>query len=305
MTYLLLIVGFVLLIKGADMFVDGSSSLAKTLKIPTVIIGLTIVAMGTSAPEASVSIHAAFAGNNDIALSNVIGSNIFNTLMVVGVCATMKVLTVDKDIIKRDLPMNMLASLILCMMMKDGRLERQEGIILLVIMVIYILMMFFSVLKNRTTNQEINVLPLPVSLIYIVLGLIAIIFGGNLVVDHASQIALTLGLSQNFVGLTIIAIGTSLPELVTSIVATRKGESHLALGNAIGSNIFNIFFILGTSATLSPLRVMGESIMDSLVLVFVSVIIFFFAQSNHQMERKDGLICIILYMGYMVYLFMR
>ena len=228
MDFLLLLVGFVLLIKGADYFVEGSSSLAKIMKIPAVIIGLTIVAMGTSAPEASVSINAALAGNNDIAISNVIGSNIFNGMVVVGVCAIMQKFAVNLEIAKRDLPINILISILLCFMIADGNLSRLEGIILLIGMVIFIGLMVMSALKNREEGDDIKTLSLPLSLVYIVGGLIAVVFGGDLVVDSATAIATMFGLSQNFIGLTIVAVGTSLPELVTSIVATRKGESGYA-----------------------------------------------------------------------------
>ena len=241
MEYLLLLIGFVLLIKGADFFVEGSSSLAKILKVPSVIIGLTIVAMGTSAPEASVSINAALSGSNDIAISNVVGSNIFNGLVVVGICAFIAGFSTNRDILKRDMPVNIIITAILCFMFIDGRLSRIEGIILLAGMAAYITCMIISALKNREEAEDCKIMPLPKSLLYIAGGLIAVIFGGNLVVDKACIIAANFGVSQNFIGLTIVAIGTSLPELVTSIVATRKGDSGLALGNAIGSNIFNIY----------------------------------------------------------------
>ena len=305
MEYIFLVIGFLLLIKGADLFVDGSSSLAKTLKIPTVIIGLTIVAMGTSAPEASVSINAAIAGNNDIALSNVVGSNIFNSLVVVGVCAAMQAFVVNKDILKRDLPINIIVSIVLVVILFDGKLGRIDGIILLVGMITYISMMISSALKNRVEEENVEAQPLPKSLLFIAVGLAAVIFGGDLVVDNASIIATSLGLSQNFIGLTIVAIGTSLPELVTSIVATRKNESALALGNAVGSNIFNILFILGMSATISPLLVLNESIIDSIILIGVALLLFVFARSKEEMGKKEGLICVTLYIAYTAYLFIR
>ena len=240
MEYLLLLVGFVLLVKGADFFVEGSSSLAKIMKVPSVIIGLTIVAMGTSAPEASVSINAALTGNNDIAISNVVGSNIFNGLVVVGICAFLASFKTNLDILKRDMPLNIVITMILCFMFMDGKLSRIEGLILLAGMAAYIVSMIYSALKNRETGEDCKVLSLPKSIVFMAGGLVAVIFGGDLVVDNACVIAANFGVSQNFIGLTIIAIGTSLPELVTSIVATRKGDSGLALGNAIGSNIFNI-----------------------------------------------------------------
>ena len=305
MEYLLLIIGFVLLIKGADFFVEGSSSLARFLKIPSVIIGLTIVAMGTSAPEASVSINAALAGNNDIAVSNIIGSNIFNGLVVVGICAFISGFKTNKDILKRDMPVNILITAILCVMIADGRLSRLEGILLLAGMIFYIVNMILSALKTRSSYPDEKSMPLYKSLIFIAGGLVAVIFGGNLVVNNASQIAVSFGVSQNFIGLTIVAIGTSLPELVTSIVATRKGDSGLALGNAIGSNIFNILFILGMSATISPLHILSESVIDCAILLVSGILVFVFAYTRKSMNRTEGAICVLSYIGYTAYLFIR
>ena len=305
MEYVLLLVGFVLLIKGADFFVEGSSSLARILRIPSVIIGLTIVAMGTSAPEASVSINAALARSNDIAISNVVGSNIFNGLVVVGVCAVLAAFQTNKDILKRDMPLNIFVSAILCLMFLDGKLSRTEGILLLAGMILYLCFMIRSALNNREPGADIQTLSLPVSLLYIVGGLAAVIFGGDLVVDKACIIARSRGVSQNFIGLTIIAIGTSLPELVTSIVATRKGDSSLALGNAIGSNLFNILFILGMSSVISPLHVLDESVIDCLLLTVSAVILYLFARSKKKMTRLEGAICILLYISYTAYLLIR
>lgn len=305
MDFILLLVGFVLLIKGADYFVEGSSSLAKIFKIPAVIIGLTIVAMGTSAPEASVSLNAALAGNNDIAISNVVGSNIFNSMVVVGVCAFLKSFVVDKDISNRDLPINLFISIVLAFMIFDGTLSRVEGIVLFIGILIYIGIMVMSALKNRSEGEDFEQLPLWKSVLFIICGLAAVIFGGDMVVDSASAIALMFGLSQNFIGLTIIAIGTSLPELVTSVVATRKGESGLALGNAVGSNIFNILFILGMSASISPLHVAGESIIDAFILIAIAVLLLVFAKTKGKMEKKEGFFCILVYIVFTAYLFIR
>ena len=290
MEYLLLLIGFVLLIKGADFFVDGSSSLARIMKVPSVIIGLTIVAMGTSAPEASVSINAALAGSNDIAISNVIGSNLFNGLVVVGVCAFMAGFKTNPEILKRDMPLNIIVTAILCIMLLDRHINRIEGIILLIGMAVYIAAMVISALKNRETADECKILSLPKSLIFIIGGLIAVIFGGTLVVDNACLIAKDFGVSENFIGLTIIAIGTSLPELVTTITATRKGDSGLALGNAIGSNLFNILFILGMSAT---------------ICLVSAVILYVFARTKKTMNRWEGIVCVFLYVGYTAYLLIR
>ena len=305
MEYLLLLIGFVLLIKGADFFVDGRSSLARIMKVPSVIIGLTIVAMGTSAPEASVSINAALAGSNDIAISNVIGSNLFNGLVVVGVCAFMAGFKTNPEILKRDMPLNIIVTAILYIMLLDRHINRIEGIILLIGMAVYIAAMVISALKNRETADECKILSLPKSLIFIIGGLIAVIFGGTLVVDNACLIAKDFGVSENFIGLTIIAIGTSLPELVTSITATRKGDSGLALGNAIGSNLFNILFILGMSATICPLNVLSESIIDCIILLVSAVILYVFARTKKTMNRWEGIVCVFLYVGYTAYLLIR
>ena len=305
MEYLLLLIGFVLLIKGADFFVDGSSSLARIMKVPSVIIGLTIVAMGTSAPEASVSVNAALAGSNDIAISNVIGSNLFNGLVVVGVCAFMAGFKTNPEILKRDMPLNIIVTAILCIMLLDRHINHIEGIILLISMAVYIAVMVISALKNRETADECKILSLPKSLIFIIGGLISVIFGGTLVVDNDCLIAKDFGVSENFIGLTIIAIGTSLPELVTSITATRKGDSGLALGNAIGSNLFNILFILGMSATICPLNVLSESIIDCIILLVSAVILYVFARTKKTMNRWEGIVCVFLYVGYTAYLLIR
>ena len=289
MEYVLLLIGFVLLVKGADFFVEGSSSLAKILKVPSVIIGLTIVAMGTSAPEASVSINAALGGSNDIAISNVVGSNIFNGLVVVGICAFLSGFQTNAEILKRDMPVNILVTLILCLMFLDGTLGRVEGFLLLAGMVLYITCMIRSALRNREEGEVCKVLPLPKSILFMGGGLAAVIFGGDLVVDNAC----------------IIAIGTSLPELVTSIVATRKGDSGLALGNAVGSNLFNILFILGMSAAISPLHVLGESVIDCVLLLCSGILLFVFARTKRSMSRAEGAVCVLLYVAYTAYLFVR
>lgn len=305
MDYILLIIGFVLLIKGADFFVDGSSSLAKLLKIPAVIIGLTIVAMGTSAPEAAVSITAGMQGSNGIAISNVIGSNIFNSLVVVGVCGAMAAFKTSKDILKRDLPINILITIALIVMFIDGTLSRFDGILLLIGMVAFISLMIKAALTSRDEGEEIESMPLSKCFIYIILGIIAIIGGGQLVVNSAKAIAYSFGWSETFVGLTIVAVGTSLPELVTSIVATRKGESGLALGNAIGSNVFNILFILGMSSTLTPIVLDPVAIYDAIVLLGIALLTYFFAKTNEEVSRIEGLIMVFAYIAYTAYLLVR
>jgi len=305
MMYLLLIVGFVLLIKGADFFVEGSSSVARILKVPSVIIGLTIVAMGTSAPEAAVSITAGLAGNSDISLGNIVGSNIFNLLVVIGACAVIFPVKSQKDILKRDLWWNISVSAVLLAMLFDQKLSRIEGFILLVIFISYIVLMIGSALKNRTEGEDIKAVSLPKSILFIILGLAAVIAGGTLVVDNASLIASSFGLSDTLISLTIVAVGTSLPELVTSITAAKKGDSGIALGNAVGSCIFNILFILGAASVLSPITAVPELIIDTVILIAVTVLILVIAKTGQQTSRKEGLLCVLFYIAYTVYIIIR
>ena len=305
----LLLVGFVLLIKGADMFVDGSSSVAKILKVPSVIIGLTIVALGTSFPEAAVSITASIQGKNEMALSNIIGSNTFNLLMVIGISAFIKAFAVDQDIKKRDLPFNILLTAVLLFFTFTGRkIGRLEGIIFIIILIGYIWILIKSALKNKI-EEEAVAMSVPKSILFILIGVVAIIGGGQLVVNNASAIASELGLSDLFIGLTIVAIGTSLPELVTSVVAAKKGESGLALGNAVGSSILNILFILGFSAVLSPISVVSAEffkvMIDIIILLIVSMILQVFCVTRDKVSKFEGVICVLLYMGYMAFVIIR
>lgn len=314
LVYVYLIVGFVLLIKGADFFVDGASAVARLLRVPSVVIGLTIVAMGTSAPETAVSITAGLSGSNEIAISNVIGSNIFNLLIVIGVCAMIKAFNTDLEILKRDMPINIGITVLLLIFLLDGSLSRIEGILLLLGLVIYLVVVVRSALKNRTTEsaeeeETDKVQTIPQIILCIVGGLLAIIWGGDLVVDNAQRIALSFGMSPMLVGLTIVAMGTSLPELVTSVVASRKGESGLALGNAVGSCIFNILFILGMSSVLSPITLTGssgiESITDTAILAVVSTIILICSNSGKKVTRAEGILYVVLYAMYMTFAILR
>ncbi len=303
--YVLLVLGFVFLVKGADLFVDGSSSIAKHMKIPSVIVGLTIVAMGTSAPEASVSITAAISGNSDISLGNIVGSNIFNFLVVIGVSAIIFPVISHKDIIKRDLWWNLGITGVLLVLMLDNKIGRIDGLILLAGMVLYLFIVIRNALKNRTKESDEKLLSVPKSIIFMIIGLAAIICGGNFVVDNASIIAKGLGLSETLVGLTIVAIGTSLPELVTSITAAKKQEAGIALGNAIGSNLFNILFILGASSALTPINVAPELFIDTIILIAVSILIFIFARTKNKTSRVEGAICVLLYIAYTAYIIIR
>ena len=303
--YLLLVLGFIFLIKGADLFVDGSSSIAKHMKIPSVIVGLTIVAMGTSAPEASVSITAAIAGNSDISLGNIVGSNIFNFLVVIGVSAMIFPIISHKDIIKRDLWWNLGITGLLLVLMLDNKIGRIDGIILLLGIALYLFVVIRNALKNRTEESKEDLISVPKSIIFMIIGLAAIICGGNFVVDNASIIAKSLGLSETLIGLTIVAIGTSLPELVTSITAAKKKEAGIALGNAVGSNIFNILFILGASSALTPINVAPELFIDTIILIAVGIMIFIFAYTGKKTNRTEGIICTLLYVAYTAYIIIR
>ena len=306
---IILVIGFFLLIKGADFFVEGSSSVAKLLRVPSIIIGLTIVAMGTSLPECAVSVTASLSGNNALAVSNVIGSNIFNLLVVCGFCALFTPLAVQKDTIKRDIPFSLICTFVMLILGWIGMsLGHLDGVIFLVIFAGFIIMMVRSALNARSEAQdgdEIEVLPVWKCIVFIIVGAIGIALGGDAVVDGASVIAAEFGLSQTLIGLTIVALGTSLPELVTSIVAARKNEVDMALGNVIGSNIFNILFVLGIAAAISPIQFIRENIIDIILLIFMSLEVWFFAQSKKKLARGEGIVMLLVYAVYMVYICKR
>lgn len=300
-----LLVGFVLLIKGADFFVDGSSSVARLLGIPGFVIGLTVVAMGTSAPEAAVSITAGISGSNEIAISNIIGSNLFNLLVVAGLSAVIKPYKIENTILKRDFPVNVAVSgILLIMLLLGGSVSRIDGIILLALFVGYIALVLVKAFKNRETSidPEVKTMSPVLSVVCIVGGLAAVIFGGDLVVDNAVAIAQALNWSETFIGLTIIAIGTSLPELVTSIVAAKKGESGLALGNVIGSNLFNIMFILGLSTAITPIATDSSMIINAIILLAVTALIYIFSMIKKSLGRIVGGVCVAGYFAYTAYL---
>ena len=305
---ILLVVGFVGLIKGADFFVEGASNVAKRFKVPSLIIGLTIVAMGTSLPETAVSISASIAGSNSLAISNVSGSNLFNLLVVVGLCCIMQKVEVDMDTIKRDIPYSILAAVLLVVlgMMGGMTVGRVDGLILLAFFGFFLYLMMKSALKAAAEAEDEEVTQtLFVSLISIVGGAAAIAIGGDWVVDSASTLAMAFGMSETMVGLTIVAVGTSLPELVTSIVAARKGEVDMALGNAIGSNIFNILMVLGVAAVISPMSFMISNAIDIIAVIVATLICWVVAAKNKALGRAMGIFMVLLYVAYMVYVVMR
>ena len=315
---LFLVIGFVFLVKGADIFVEGSSSIAKKFKVPSIIIGLTIVAMGTSLPEAAVSVTASIANKNALAVSNVIGSNIFNLMMVIGVCAIMTPVAVNKATLKRDFPFSVICAILLLILGVIGpmSLGHADGVIFLILFAGFIGLMIHSAMKaSKEGNaiaseeieaaEEIQIMPVWKSLLFIVIGAVGIILGGDVVVDSASNIAAKFGMSQTLIGLTIVSVGTSLPELVTSIVAARKNEVDMALGNAIGSNIFNILFVLGTAGAISPMAFLTENVIDIVILLVFSLIVWLFAWTKKEIKRGEGLIMVLLYVLYVVYICMR
>lgn len=324
---LYLVVGFVFLIKGADMFVDGSSNIAKLLKVPSIIIGLTVVALGTSLPEASVSISSALAGQNALAISNVVGSNIFNTLVVLGASALIKPVKVQIDSVKKEIPFSILCTIaLLCSLilgagtavaaeggeeMTTYTLGRIGGAVLLAFFAFYMYWQISSAMKARKAGEIEDeeddgkkISPVK-SVIFIIIGVAAIILGGNLVVNGASTVAEKLGMSQTLIGMTIVAVGTSLPELVTSMVAAKKGESDLALGNAIGSNIFNIVFILGSSALISPMTVDILAVIDTIAVIAISALVLAFSATGKKISRTEGGIMVASYIAYLVYMCVR
>ena len=304
---IILIIGFALLMKGADYFVEGSSSVAKQLHVPSMIIGMTIVAMGTSLPECAVSVTASLTGNNSLAVSNVVGSNIFNLMVVCGACALFAPLTIKKDTLKKEFPLSIICAALLMVLGYVGMLlGHLDGGVFLLIFAAYLIWMIGSAKKARAAHkesqmmreegelvdEEIQILPLWKCALFIVGGMIAIKFGA-------------FGLSQTLIGLTIVAMGTSLPELVTSIVAARKNEVDMALGNVIGSNIFNILLVLGVAAAISPVKFLTDNIIDTVVLIAMSLVVLVFAWTSKMIDRREGATMLGMYAVYMAYICIR
>ena len=310
LSIILLVLGMILLIKGADFFVEGAASIAKSLKIPSLIIGLTLVSIGTSAPEFSVSLTSSIQGLNDMSFGNIIGSNIFNTLVVIGVSAIIIPLSLSKSIKYYDIPALIgiyLLLLLFAFITSPNILEIWESIIIFSLTFIYT---GFLILRSRKDikKEEIDEQPKRkwyLNIIMAIVGLAGIIFGGDLVVDNASTFAKSLGMSEMLVGLTIVAVGTSLPELVTSIVAARKGENDIAIGNAIGSCIFNVILILGLCSTIAPATVDNYAIFDVLVMLASVIVLFIFGFKNNKISRWQGVIMVILYVSYLSYIIVR
>jgi cation:H+ antiporter len=319
-SYLLLIVGFVLLVKGADLFVEGSSKLAKILRIPPIIIGLTIVAFGTSTPEAAVSISASINGSEGISLGNVIGSNLVNISLILGLTTVITPMIVQKKTIVKEIPLALLGSVALLVMLLDtsltsetvNSLSRTDGIILLLFFGVFVYYIVEVAIKNKN-NQKIYFIEkddkkpstLP-SLLKLFIGLGGLVLGGWLVVKYGQEIALSLGMSETLVGLTIVAIGTSLPELVTSVTAALKKESEIALGNIIGSNIFNIMFVLGISSTINPITISSNIVIDIALMIMVTFVVMIFATTHkRKINRIEGSVLLTIYLAYLTFILIR
>ncbi|MBO6128171.1 MAG: calcium/sodium antiporter [Pseudobutyrivibrio sp.] len=308
---ILLVVGFVFLIKGADFFVEGASAVAKKLHVPALVIGMTIVAMGTSLPELSVSVTASIAGSNQLAIGNVVGSNIFNLMVVLGSCALFSALEVSDDTIKKDLPFSIICAAVLIVTgIIGGSVGHIDGLILLVLFIIFLGSMLKAAKKSRaaaTDDEENEIVDIPtwLCIIYIIGGAVAIKFGGDWVVDSCTTLAYMFGMSETLVGLTIVALGTSLPELVTSIVAARKNELDMAIGNVVGSNIFNILLILGVAGAISPMTFLKVNAIDTLILIVFSVIIGLMCMKKKNLNKGNGIIMLVLYALYLGYIIVR
>ena len=315
---LLLVLGFVVLIKGSDFFVDGASSVAKKLKIPSIIIGLTLVSIGTSMPELSASINSAILNDSDMNFGNVVGSNIFNLLVVVGCSSLFVPLVVSKQIIKYDLPILLFIYGLLAlftMIISPNKLVLWEAIIIFILSIVYTL---FLILRNKNEikeerskndnnlNCDIKNIKWYKSLFFVVIGLICIVFGGRIVVDNAKQIALFLNINSLIVGLTVVAVGTSLPELVTSVVAAKKGENDIAIANVIGSNIYNVLLILGLSCIIRPLNVSSNpNFIDLAFMTFTTMLFLIFAFKQKTIKKYQGIIFILLYVAYITFVVLR
>ena len=302
MQMLLLALGFVLLVKGADWFVDGASGIAVKLRIPQLVIGLTIVAMGTSAPEAAVSISAALKGSADITIGNIVGSNILNIFIILGLASAIVPIAVAKSTIRVDIPFMLLISGVLLALGWDGTVTLTDGLILLVLFAGYLGYMLYVAKKGGEEGNEIKDLKLWQALLYTVLGLVLIVWGADVAVDAATALARIFGLSERFIGLTVVALGTSLPELFTSVTAARKGNADIAIGNIVGSNIFNILFVVGLSAMIVPVPFTPNFRVDTIVAIAAGVMLLLCSLKQKQLARRHGIAMLLCYGAYFLYL---
>lgn len=303
----LLVVGFVMLIKGADWFVEGACEIADRFGIPQLVIGLTIVAMGTSAPEAAVSITSALKGSADITIGNVVGSNILNVLIILGLTAVVRTIAVQDSTIKAEIPFTIFVTVLLGGLgLADGVVSRGEGIILWVFFILYLLYLLKMAKNGQTmeegegqTDKKVSVL---MSVIMVIIGVVLIVWGSDITVDAATALAKLFGMSERFIGLTIVALGTSLPELVTSVTAAIKGKTDIAVGNIVGSNIFNILFVVGTTALITPVVYQAGFSVDSVVAALAMVLLLVCVIRKKQLNRRSGMVMLLCYAVYFVYL---
>ena len=301
-SFFLLVLGFTMLVKGADWFVDGTSGIARKLGIPQLVVGLTIVAMGTSAPEAAVSISAAFKGNADIAVGNVLGSNILNILIILGLTAVITSVAIQKSTLKIESPYMLLSTGVLVFMgYTDAQVTRVEGAILWVLFLIYLGYLFWLA-KNGQEEQSESEKATWKLLVAAILGGVVVVWGSDITVDSATKIAELLGMSERFIGLTIVALGTSLPELVTSVTAAKKGNADIAIGNIVGSNIFNILFVIGTASLIIPINYESTFLIDGAIAIAAGVLLWVSVVKRLELRRPWGIVMLVSYAAYLLYL---
>ena len=303
--FLLLALGFLMLVKGADYFVSGAAGIAYRFGIPHLIVGLTIVAMGTSAPEAAVSITAAFKGSADITIGNIVGSNILNIWIILGISAAVAALAVAKSALRVEIPFVIIVSVILLIMGWDGQISRIDGIILWGIFVVYLLHLFMQAKGKKQIEGDVKNHPMWKNVLFTVGGLLLIVFGSSVTVESASDIAKIFGMSERFIGLTIVALGTSLPELFTSVSAARRGNTDIAIGNIVGSNIFNILFVVGTSAIIIPVPFAAKFRIDTVIAAAAAASLFAFSLKDKKLSKPSGILMLAFYGVYFVYLLFR
>lgn len=299
---LLLAVGFLMLIKGADWFVEGSAGIATKLGIPQLVIGLTIVAMGTSAPEAAVSINASLKGNSGIAIGNVVGSNILNILIILGISALLSTIAIQKSTMRCEMPYMIFVTVVLIVLGMSGcYVTRGEGVILWVLFLIYLAYLFYLAKQGTEEDSKEDRSTLKL-LLFMIGGGVIVVWGSDITVDSATAIAQMIGLSERFIGLTIVALGTSLPELVTSVVAAKKGNADIAIGNIVGSNIFNILFVIGTAALIAPVIYDPAFLFDGIIAVLAGVLLWVSVLKTKSLRKPWGIVFLVCYGAYLVYL---
>ena len=315
---LILIVSVAMIVFGADLLTDGASNIARRLHVPELLIGLTVVAFGTSMPEMVVSVISGLEGKPELAIGNVVGSNLANTLVILGATALICPITISKQAIGKDIPWSIIAALLLLISASgafingdvNNEITRQSGLMMLCVFAIFLYYTILTAMSERKkedekTEEQIPQAPVWKILLFVALGLTGLLWGGQLFVDSASSLAFMMGWSESLVGLTIVALGTSAPELATSIVAALKNKSGLAIGNAVGSNIFNILLILGVSSTVTPLKMGNITYIDLLMQFGCSILLWVFARTDFKLTRKEGITMLLIYFSYMTYLILQ